>query len=459
MNPITLFLVAVVLIAGALVGDLVNPILIAPFVIAAAIIGLSLKMANVWQRFVILRAGNFHGVKGPGLFFIFPILDNVAQVIDQRIQTTAFNAEQALTKDTVPVNVDAIIFWNVHNAQMVALNITDYRQAIDRVAQTSLREMIGASMLSALLAERKAADAQRRAEIAMKTEHWGVPGQFGGDRDPGRLQTPCPGQAQAEREKQARVILGSAEAEVAAKFVEAAQTYGDHPMAFQLRAMNIIYETTKERGATILIPTAMAMNPSKALRPGRVGAVGGRALAAAPARQTAGRPESLTHSPMTNFTWSPRRGRRPGPGWRRGPQRRRRRGRPFAWRRRLRSSRTGRRRTTIWPAPISPPATTIAPSRRRTARSRSIPPMPPPRTLSGRCCAIARGSPRRAHGSGFRRRRLNRTTRRFSAIWAWSSSSSAIWAAARMHLHRAGTRSPGQGHLADPGAHDPHGLR
>ena len=167
MNPITLFLVAVVLIAGALAGDLINPILAAPFVILAAVIGLSLKMANVWQRFVILRAGNFHGVKGPGLFFIFPILDNVAQVIDQRIQTTAFNAEQALTKDTVPVNVDAIIFWRVHDAQKAALEITDFRQAIDRVAQTSLREMIGASMLSALLAERKAADAQLRQEIAV----------------------------------------------------------------------------------------------------------------------------------------------------------------------------------------------------------------------------------------------------------------------------------------------------
>ncbi len=270
MNPITLFLVVVLLIAGALAGQFVHPALAAPFVLAAAIVALSLKMANVWQRFVILRAGNFLGVKGPGVFFILPILDNVAQVIDQRIQTTAFNAEQALTKDTVPVNVDAIIFWRVHDAEKAALEITDFRQAIDRVAQTSLREMIGASMLSALLAERKAADAQLRDEIALKTALWGISVSSVEIRDvaiPVALQDAMSRQAQAEREKQARVILGSAEAEVASKFVEAAQIYGDHPMAFQLRAMNIIYETTKERGATILIPSSMvdAMNPTTAL--------------------------------------------------------------------------------------------------------------------------------------------------------------------------------------------------
>ncbi len=276
MNPITLFLAAAVLVAGAVFGEAVQPLLAVPFVILAVIILLSVKMANVWQRFVILRAGNFMGVRGPGLFMIFPIIDAVAQVIDTRIQTTAFNAEQALTKDTVPVNVDAIIFWRVHDAEKAALEITDYRQAIDRVAQTSLREMIGASMLSALLAERKAADEQLRVEIAAKTEHWGVSVNSVEIRDvaiPANLQDAMSRQAQAERERHARVILGSAEAEVAAKFVEAAKTYGDHPMAFQLRAMNIIYETTKERGATILIPTAMvdAMNPATAfaLRAGR----------------------------------------------------------------------------------------------------------------------------------------------------------------------------------------------
>src|SRR6202049_949534 len=270
MNPITLFLVIASALVGLALGRMVDIFLAPPFLIAAVIIALSLKMANAWQKFVILRAGKLQGVKGPGLFMIFPVIDNVTAVIDERIQTTAFNAEQALTKDTVPVNVDAIIFWHVHDARKAALEITDFRQAIDRVAQTSLREMIGASMLSALLAERKTADAQLREEIAAKTEHWGVSVSSVEIRDvaiPVALQDAMSRQAQAEREKQARVILGSAEAAIAAKFVEAAAVYAGHPIALQLRAMNIIYETTKERGATILIPTSMvdSLNPVVAL--------------------------------------------------------------------------------------------------------------------------------------------------------------------------------------------------
>ncbi len=201
---------------------------------------------------------------------IFPILDSVVAVIDERIQTIAFNAEQALTKDTVPVNVDAIIFWRVHDARRAALEITDYRQAIERVAQTSLREMIGSSMLSALLSERKIADERLREEIGRKTGEWGITVMSVEIRDvaiPGALQDAMSRQAQAEREKQARIILGSAEAEVAEKFVEAAKLYANHPAALQLRAMNIIYETTKERGATILMPSSMvdSMNPTAAL--------------------------------------------------------------------------------------------------------------------------------------------------------------------------------------------------
>jgi regulator of protease activity HflC (stomatin/prohibitin superfamily) len=169
MNPITLSLVVACGLVGIALGGIVSIYLAAPFVVAAIIVALSLKMANAWQKFVILRAGKLQGVKGPGLFLIFPIIDNVAAVIDERIQTTAFNAEQALTKDTVPVNVDAIIFWHVHDARKAALEITNYRQAIDRVAQTSLREMIGSSMLAALLSDRKAADEHLRDEIGNKT--------------------------------------------------------------------------------------------------------------------------------------------------------------------------------------------------------------------------------------------------------------------------------------------------
>jgi regulator of protease activity HflC (stomatin/prohibitin superfamily) len=168
----------------------------------------------------------------------------------------------------VPVNVDAVIFWHVHDAQAAALNITDYRQAIDRVAQTSLREMIGASLLSALLSERKAADEVLRTEIARKTANWGISVNSVEIRDvaiPVALQDAMSRQAQAEREKEARVILGSAEAAIAQKFVDAARTYAGEPAALHLRAMNIIYETTKERGATILIPTSMVDSMSVAL--------------------------------------------------------------------------------------------------------------------------------------------------------------------------------------------------
>jgi len=234
MNPVTAFLVFAFLIAGVATGYFVNPYLGFAFFAGAAVIAMSLKMANVWQKFVILRMGKLQSVKGAGLFVIIPVLDTVIAVIDGRIQTTAFNAEQALTKDTVPVNVDAIIFWHVHDAEKAALAITNYREAIDRVAQTS---------------------------------PWGISVSSVEIRDvaiPVALQDAMSRQAQAEREKQARVILGSAEAAIAGRFVEAADIYAGHPVALQLRAMNIIYETTKERGATILMPSSMvdSLNPS-----------------------------------------------------------------------------------------------------------------------------------------------------------------------------------------------------
>jgi len=270
MNPITVFLTVVCVAVGAALGGTGHFYSGAAAVVVAIIIASALKMANTWQKFVILRAGKLLGVKGPGLFLIIPVIDHIVAVIDERIQTTAFSAEEALTKDTVPVNMDAIIFWFVHDAQKAALNITDYREAIDRVSQTSLREMIGSSMLSALLSERSAADELLRGEIARKTADWGISVKSVEIRDvaiPVALQDAMSRQAQAEREKQARVILGSAEAAIAGKFVEAAMTYADHPAALQLRAMNIIYETTKERGATILLPTSMvdSMNPAVAL--------------------------------------------------------------------------------------------------------------------------------------------------------------------------------------------------
>ena len=235
-----------------------------------AVVGLlipqALQMANQWERAVVLRFGKLRAIRGPGLFVIVPFVDSVAIWLDQRIQTTEFNAEQALSKDTVPVNIDAVVFWQVHDPERAALEITDYRQAIGRVAQTSLREMVGSSLLSTLLSDRKQGDILLREDIGRKTADWGVGVISVEIRDigvPPALQDAMSRQAQAERERLARVLLGQAEQEVAQKFVEAADIYARSPAALQLRAMNIIYETTKERGTTILIPTAMvdSMNP------------------------------------------------------------------------------------------------------------------------------------------------------------------------------------------------------
>ncbi|MDX7951049.1 slipin family protein [Lichenihabitans sp. Uapishka_5] len=269
MNPITLTLTVLLVAAGAGLAPF-SPIVAAILIGLGVLVFLSLRIANAWERAVVLRAGRFAGVKGPGLYWMVPVIDRVAAVVDGRIQTTAFNAEQALTRDTVPVNVDAIIFWQVADARKAAIDIQDYRQAIDRVAQTSLREMIGSSMLSALLSDRKAADERLGDVIGGKTAAWGITVMSVEIRDvaiPVALQDAMSRQAQAERERQARVILGAAELEIAGKFVEAAEIYGRSPTALQLRAMNIIYETTKERGATILMPTSMvdSMNPAAAV--------------------------------------------------------------------------------------------------------------------------------------------------------------------------------------------------
>ncbi|HEV7446983.1 MAG TPA: slipin family protein [Steroidobacteraceae bacterium] len=261
-------LVAALLIAtlsrGA--GLFLSYLLPGVLILVAALTPISLLMAKQWEKAVVLRFGKLHAIRGPGLFAIVPFVDAVTAWIDQRIQTTEFNAEQALTKDTVPANIDAILFWQVHDPERAALEITDYRSAILRVAQTSLREMIGASPLSALMSERRIADQQLKEEIGRKTADWGVAAISVEIRDvaiPSQLQDAMSRQAQAEREKAARVILSAAEQEIAQKFLEAANIYARNPAALQLRAMNIIYETTKERGATILMPSAMVdcMNP------------------------------------------------------------------------------------------------------------------------------------------------------------------------------------------------------
>ena len=298
MNPISA-VIFLVFIGGAGLAYAAQMPLAVPILLAVigVFLGYSIKMAQQWERAVVLRLGKLHGIKGPGLFILVPIIDQVAMWIDQRIRTSEFSAEQALTRDTVPVNVDAIVFWMVHDAERAALEIVDYNSAVQRVAQTSLREMIGSSVLSELLSERKEADATLKGVIGAKTAEWGVTVNSVEIRDvaiPANLQDAMSRQAQAEREKQARVILGSAEEEIAQKFVNAAKLYAQSPEALQLRAMNIIYETTKERGATILMPTSMvdAMNPGAAafaLNMARNDAGGSPAPASGPSVPSAGK--------------------------------------------------------------------------------------------------------------------------------------------------------------------------
>ena len=238
-----------------------NIVIIVVIVVVLLVLARSIRIASEWQRAVILRLGRSHKVKGPGLYLVFPVIDAVAAVIDMRILTTTITAEQALTRDTVAVGVDAIVFWQVRDAEQAAVRIANYREAIERVSQTSLREMIGASDLSRILSDRRAADEQLRQTIGEKTATWGVGVVSVEIKDvviPRELQDAMSRQAQAEREKTARVTLASAEQAIAQQVLDAAALYAENPLALKLRQMNLLYEMNKDRGTTVLIPTDMA---------------------------------------------------------------------------------------------------------------------------------------------------------------------------------------------------------
>ena len=241
--------------------------------IAAAIMLLivarSIRITQEWRRAVVLRLGRFHAVKGPGVYLLWPI-DTIATIIDLRIQTANITAEQALTRDTVAVGVDAIIFWQVEDARAAAINIVNYTQAIERVAQTSLREMIGSIDLGKLLSDRHTADEALQRTIASKIKDWGVAVRAVEIRDvaiPPGLQDAMSRQAQAERERDARVTLASAEQDIARQVLAAAELYAQSPIALQLRQMNLLYEMNKERGTTVLIPTDMASAMGRIFQP------------------------------------------------------------------------------------------------------------------------------------------------------------------------------------------------
>jgi len=236
-------------------------IAVASFIVASMLAN-SVKIANQWERVVVLRLGRFHRLAGPGLFFIIPILDMVAYRIDIRVITGTFKAEKTMTRDTVPVDVDAVLFWKVVDPKMAALDVADYVSAINWAAQTALRDVIGKTMLADMLEGREKLSVELQRIIDARTEPWGINVISVEVKDvqiPAALQDAMSMQAQAERERQARVILGDSERQVAQKFVEAAKTYADNPNAFHLRAMNMLYEGLKRSNATIVIVPSTAV--------------------------------------------------------------------------------------------------------------------------------------------------------------------------------------------------------
>lgn len=233
---------------------------IAMSVLLSILIGSGVKVADQWEKAVILRVGKFNRIEGPGLFFVIPIIESVSNWIDHRTITTGFNAEQTLTRDTVPVDVDAVLFWSVLDAKKAALEVAKYKEAVFWSAQTALRDVIGRTNLAEMLSDRERIDREIKLVIDKRTEPWGVNVSGVEIRDvvlPTGLQDAMSREAQAERERRARIILGTAETEIAEKFAEAAKSYQNNPVALQLRAMNILYEGIKERGAMVIVPSTV----------------------------------------------------------------------------------------------------------------------------------------------------------------------------------------------------------
>jgi regulator of protease activity HflC (stomatin/prohibitin superfamily) len=232
------------------------------FVIGGGLIGIyllfAIRVAKQWEKAAIFRLGRYAGLRGPGLFVIVPVLDSVSRMVDQRVRVADVSAESALTRDTVPVNVDAILFWVVWNAEKCILEVEDFYDAIRRSAQTALRESIGRHELSQMITERELLGHELQRILDEKTNPWGITIQSVEIRDvhiPAALEDAMSRQAQAERERQARIILGTAETEIAAKFAEASKMYVNNPTALHLRAMNMLYEAIKEKGSMVVVPS------------------------------------------------------------------------------------------------------------------------------------------------------------------------------------------------------------
>ncbi len=230
-----------------------------PLLLLALLSLTAIQVAKQWEKAVVLRLGRFHGLKGPGIFLIIPILDSITTWIDHRVMVTPFSAEKTLTRDTVPVNVDAVLFWVVWDAEKAALEVENYRIAIAWASQTALREVIGQMTLADILVGRARMDADLQKIIDERTAPWGITVQSVEIRDviiPADLEDAMSRQAQAERERQARVILGESEKQIASSFAEASQSYHNNPTALHLRAMNMLFEGLKEKGALVIVPSS-----------------------------------------------------------------------------------------------------------------------------------------------------------------------------------------------------------
>jgi regulator of protease activity HflC (stomatin/prohibitin superfamily) len=259
VNVISVLLLLVFFGAGLALGiTRDNPFWLIGAVIIGILAALSPKVAQQWEKAIILRLGKYKAMKGPGLFWVMPLIDSVSSWIDQRVITTSFAAEQTLTSDTVPVNVDAVLFWMVYDPEKAALEVQQYKEAVSWAAQTALRDIIGRTSLTDLLRGREKIEEQLQELIDQRCNPWGVSVQSVEMRDviiPDSLQDAMSREAQAGREKQARIILGQAEVEIAKLFKEASVSYHENPTALHLRAMNMLYEGLKEKGALMLVPS------------------------------------------------------------------------------------------------------------------------------------------------------------------------------------------------------------
>jgi regulator of protease activity HflC (stomatin/prohibitin superfamily) len=254
-------IIGAVIAAGLVLAAIPIPVALGLGAAVGVFVMTSVKYTDQWEKAVLMRLGRYRGLRGPGYFAVIPILDRVSYHIDQRIRTTAFGAESCLTRDTVPVNVDAIAFWIVRDAERAALEVQDYDEAVVLSAQTALRDAIGKHDLAELIQSRVELGHGLKVALEQKMENWGIQVQSVEIRDviiPAALEDAMSRQAQAERERQARIILGTAETEIAHKFVEAADAYRDHPVAMNLRAMNMLYESIVKRGSLMVVPSGLA---------------------------------------------------------------------------------------------------------------------------------------------------------------------------------------------------------